>query len=328
MALLGETVMTVWPAQPSPAFVALLAARRWMATRSLALEVVRSAGARPGAPLLEQVRRADVTPGALYDLAAGRALLSPVAGQVYLHTPSILALHRVPALEGDRDLVMRESFDIVANDVGVRPGAKGEPGRLRLQQGVVDTVLESVLPLGGVRRAGASDLLASNRRDRDWVVIRSLGDRAWRGVRLPDDVRARIGAMVASGAVAIVPREPLSAGRDRVAAWWIVDPRTGQTLGYGPTGWGQAGTEYTLTKEEAVAYVATAGGFVDWMICAFKHEGLPEGTKAAGKCFFAGLCLMLGGALVLGTTAFTAGLAFPVASAALAYLCNAVRIHL
>ncbi|HEU5300104.1 MAG TPA: hypothetical protein VFW08_11480 [bacterium] len=327
MALLGETVITVWPAQPSPAFVTLIGAQRWLATRPLVMEFLRSGGRAAGAPLLEQVRRADGTHGALYDLALGRALFSPVAGQVYLQAASILLLHRAPAFEGDRELVMRESFDIVANDVEVRPGAKGEPGSVRLQQGVADTVLESVLPLGGRRLPSASDLLASHGRDRDWIVIRSTADRAWRSVRLPEDIKARIAALVESGMIAVVPREALNVGRDQVLAWWTVDPRTGQTLGYGSAGWGQAGTEYTLTKEEAVAYVVTIGGFLDWMICAFKHEGLPEGTKAAGKCFFAGFCLMLGGALVLGTTAFTGGLGFPIASAAVTYLCNAVRIH-
>lgn len=328
LALLGETQIMLWPAQASPQYITLLAARRWLAVQPLVMEFAHSGRTVTRDDLMNRIRRADAIPGPLYDLALARGLLSPVRTYVYLHTPTILSFHRMPTLDGDRGFVMLESFDIVANDVAIRPGGRREPGMIRLQQGVADTVLESLIPLGGRRRPNVSDLLAVHRRDRDWVVIRGTDDRAWRSLRLSDDARARIAAALASGAIVVVPREALPIGRDRALSWWTVDPQTGMTLGLGETGWGDAATEYTLTKEEAVAYVATAGGFVDWMICAFKHEGLPQGTKAAGKCFLAGFCLMIGGALVLGTTEFTGGVAFPVASAAVAYLCTAIRTHL
>ena len=196
---------------------------------------------------VEVLTKASPIPGPLYDLAVMRHTLNPTGGDSYLAEPNIFSSHAGLSRDGTGSVGVYQAFDIVANRVSVLDAPSLDPFTVRLRQGVYDTnaeafTLEATACCGqwakGVSGAAAA-YEASLRSGAVWVRIDSKNQLPTLSV--PDDVRARMAADLESGLLIVAPRE---AGGD--AAWWRVDPVSGETLGVGTRGWGSATTEYSF----------------------------------------------------------------------------------
>ena len=96
-------------------------------------------------------------------------------------------------------------------------------------------------------------------------------------MNLPDDLRAGIRNELLTGALALVPERALPVRGESSMGWWRIDPATGETLGMGPSGWGQAmvqrgqmeGTTRTVTPMWVKAFRAT----MDMFWCFVKETG-------------------------------------------------------
>lgn len=154
----------------------------------------------------------------------------------------------------DGQPAMTRGFDIIENRVDVRPGATLDARRARLDQGVLDTVLEAeLIEDRGSARNTSLEFARALDAGAEWRSI----DAADLPSTLDEDLAARVARTLAHGDTVVMAAEP-AAGQN--PSWWRVDPNTGTTLGIGPDGRGQM-TEQILVLmnsiDNAVSAVAT-----------------------------------------------------------------------
>lgn len=190
----------------------------------------------PGA--LDQAEQLEAGITYLLMLAQARFDWSWLGPDVYLDAPNILVYRSRISNDDTRGLVLRQGFDIVANAIGVRGTSRLLPFYARLVQGVVDTNLEALL-LDESAKGNAGALLGLAEAKEEWITLRGPADVAKTGGQWPRELRRHIERSLRAGNVVIAPRHA-EAG----AAFWSVNPNSGETLGIGDEGWGQAYVEY------------------------------------------------------------------------------------
>ncbi len=178
----------------------------------------------------------------LLALALARFDSSSVASDVYVNAPNILTYQRQPVDDGSGGLAIREGIDIVANSVGVRPTSRLLPFYVRLLQGVTDTNAEALI-MGGAPLGNAAMLVGSTTARDRWILLRGAGEAVPSDVRWSPEFRRRVSQSLESGHMVIAPRQ---AEGPAGSAFWAVNPLTGDTVGIGYLGWGQATTEYLM----------------------------------------------------------------------------------
>ncbi len=188
----------------------------------------------------EVVQRAYAQPLMALDLlglATARYLLSPNRWSIYLGSPNVLTTHFT--FELDNSYSVRHAFDWVVNDVGVIANDSVSVGRIRLEQGVLDTILEAAMSGSGRRSGNAADLFASRgAATGEWHRV----DVASPGSILSGAAEARIAEALKAGRIVVAPGK---LGLDLEPAWWEIDRATGTTLGIGSRGWGQVVSDVT-----------------------------------------------------------------------------------
>jgi hypothetical protein len=299
-ALSGETEILPMVSQLSPEFVLHLAGRNLLANRGILLDL---AGQRiladPGS-LAGRLAQAVPLPSQLYTLALARQRWSRFRSDIFLDRPTILSSHVYFRQDPRGSIVRGYSFDIVTNDVAVHTGSGQRPFAVRLEQGIIDTNVEAMLLPPGGGSGNAAELFAASRGQRvEWVALRTPRDPSWQGVGLPNDIRARIEEDLAAGYVVLVPRKPIRLDDRASVGWWRVDPETGQTLGIGDRGWGQGGSEQTLTTGQTVLAII---GVI--LLCLALAAG--DGSISDVDGVVCGLSVVGGGLIVTGKKALAA----------------------
>ena len=155
-------------------------------------------------------------------------------------------------IAGEGAVIPSKAFDIVSNVTGVHRWSTVPSVRTRLAQGVADTNAEAVLATDAVPGANAADgLWAADQRGEEWLMLTNPTDARLAAIEMPEDSRARIRADLEAGYQVlcpnrvVVPKGSKPGGMN--VSWWRVDPKTGQTLGIGPNGWGVSIAEYAMT---------------------------------------------------------------------------------
>lgn len=250
LAALGESEILLQPCTLSQPFVNHVTAGALLANRQLLLNAL--AVENPDAKFVdEQLAKAAPPPGAVLALAARRLQWSDVRGEVYFDRPNVLSQHSLPRQAPDGSLLLCEGFDIVFNAVAVRSsGGENDDARaaeVRARQGVTDTVTEALLAAGCGKVENASELFAADSdAGAEWVTLRGKDELARAGLALPPDILERVRQDLEAGYVVVAPRNPVRSDGRELAAWWRIDPATGQTLGVGQLGWGQTAGEYAF----------------------------------------------------------------------------------
>ncbi len=251
LALMGETEIFPLVCQLSPEYIEYLTVKKMLANRNILPNLVRSAYTADFNTLNEQANKLTPLQGYLYNFALVRNEWSRFRDDVYLDRPNIISYHNGLRKNSQGEVVSFQGFDIVANDVAVRPGA--DQFMVNLEQGVLDTNAEALIAKAncpdaedstdcGLVENTAEIFARSKSQGIEWLTMQNIDDP----VKLPDDVRARIGQDLKEGYTVLVPEKPVSLdGRD-VVGWWRVNSRTGQTLGIGKNGWGQTASEGVL----------------------------------------------------------------------------------
>lgn len=249
LAMLTNTDILPVVSELPPQYVNHLAAQSLIANQSLLNDAMAN---RLGDDFAAaQAAAARVTPGPtdLYRLALSRFALSRMNGMVFVDRPDILTRHQAFRVVGPR-LVPIEATDIVSASVGVDPFVPS-PFAVRLLQGVFDTNAEAVL-LSERPTAGA--LAWAYDGARDWVTLTSPADPKLASLALSPDVHQRISNALASGQIVVAPKTPVAVGGGTFVGWWQIDRQTGETLGMGETGWGQALPEWIVVLISAAGY--------------------------------------------------------------------------
>jgi hypothetical protein len=184
---------------------------------------------------MQRLQKEPLIPLDLLELAVARHELSLYRAATYLAGPNIMTTHDL--LEAGIDLKALIAVDIVANEVEVMAGGKRLPSRVRLEQGVLDTVLEAALSPQEGPSHNTAELFARRREATgEWVKTGEPPDSS----KLPAEVQARIANAAAAGRIVVAP-EWVKEGTE--PAWWEIDPKDGTTLGIGSKGWGVELTE-------------------------------------------------------------------------------------
>lgn len=243
LTLLGETEILPLANQLSPQFVEHLITKNMVANREVLLVLLRAKEVNPKL-VNDQLGKVKPLTTQLYSLALARTEWSQFRGDIYVDRPNILSFYKHPRLDPKGLLLLRQTFDIVANDIAVRSGSGADPFLIRLEQGVLDTNAEAVLMVSDKKVENTAEIFAeAGGHSIEWLTIRNARDREWRSVELPKDVRARIEQDLEAGFAVMVPKKAVPLNGRAIVGWWRIDLRSGQTLGIGDRGWGQTTSE-------------------------------------------------------------------------------------
>lgn len=228
LRLLGVSWVLVTGATPSAAHFTHIA------TRDLAAmsDAAHAVALLPPSDVIDNTARVPTLPTTLYTFAIERMHNRSAV----LVSPNVVMQHHRLGFSATTGVTESFEIDVVHNGVG----EARDPFRSRVEQGVIDTVVEGLV-LGdqpGNRNAAllhAEDVAAG----RKWVTL----DTAPLSTA-PADFRARVESDLAAGWVVLVPATAGTAS-DRLA-WWRIDPRTGTTLGMLPNGGGASLLEHAL----------------------------------------------------------------------------------
>jgi hypothetical protein len=130
----------------------------------------------------------------------------------------------------------------------------------------------------------------------NWLLIHGLEDPNWKRVQVSADVRARLDMELGRGFDAIVPEKEISvAGKPRFA-WWRLSPETGNLIGIGKNGSGQAMTEYAekvdivLQLKGMLEYYGQLGRCLGAAITAPLRGNRPQHDELVIKCIWDTIC--------------------------------------
>jgi hypothetical protein len=275
LALMRETEILPVSCRLAPAFVAHLAGASVLANRDVLRALVHADVA--DATVEQLAARAVPPPGPLQSLALARFAWSRFSGEIFIDRPNVLTRHLFAGLSGS-NITLWHATDIVANEIGVDVLA-ADRYAIRVEQGVLDTNAESLLYSGAPTLGNAAEAFASTM---EWVKLASADDPQLALLPVADDVRSRILQDLKAGHIVLAPRKAMEGPAGTTAAWWRIDPVTGDTLGVGASGWGQTLVEFAFI----VGFGAIWWGLLQLWMC---KQGLR--ASSSGESEGKGVCL-------------------------------------
>jgi hypothetical protein len=254
LEMLGEVDMLPLACQLSPEFAGHVLFSDMAAGNKAFADLLRRMTAAPGSGQSGKGEAYQPQPAQLYTMAVLRRQWNPRGRELYFDRINLLTYHFGMRLGPGNETRAWQAFDIVENQLGVRPQAWDGAYAARLSQGILDTNLETMFVSAAGRRDNAADALAASSSDQ-WVAIRTADDSKLNGVDLPDNVREQIRRDLASGQVVLAPRRPVSSAGGESTAWWVIDPVTGAAMGKGPQGYGGVMGEYSAMLQRIAVFV-------------------------------------------------------------------------
>ncbi len=148
---------------------------------------------------------------------------------------------------------------------------------------------------GGVENA-ASLFQESKSLGINWHLVEGPEDPNWKRIQASADARASLEQALAGGSWAIVPeKEIVVAGKPRFV-WWRLNPETGNLLGVGEKGAGQAMTEYAeqveivLQLKTMLEYYGQLGRCLGAAITAPLRGSRPQHDELVIQCIWETIC--------------------------------------
>jgi len=271
MTLLGDLEMLMVPCQLSSQYNTHLALRAALANRpALKGLIVGMYRPQPDNPS-EYLSNLSSAPGDLHAFAIARGAANRLGAELYYDTVNIFSMHQfalVEPVDAALQVMACRAFDIVENHLAVRASSRTPAAQVRLEQGVWDTNTEALLMSGCGRVQNTATSFASA-GDGDWLTLRTPEDLPRISAGYSPDARQRIADDLKAG------RWVVAAGAaGKATGWWRINPATGQTLGIGSTGWG-----------DAVAYIGLIRAVLSYAAMAFCIVGVATAKIAAGAQF-------------------------------------------
>ena len=257
LSLMMRTEILPVVSEIAPEFVLHLHGRSLLANADLVRAASRESFGSDQHMVDSLLRLSDPVVTPLYTLAV---LRRDAIGQTgFIDRPAILTRHQHPKTQGD-GLALEDATDIVANEIGIE--LMEEDGFVaRLEQGVWDTNLEALL---AGSRPSANTALAFAASS-GWRALTARGQGNPPGIAA--DAAALLRRDLERGYTVVAPNAPVVLQGEEFAGWWRIDPATGDALGIGGTGWGQAAPDYTM---HLAAFVEMAKPFVfTYALCQY-----------------------------------------------------------
>jgi len=256
--IVGQTEFLPLVCRLSSSYMEALAAENMLLHKELFQKLLEEYRSLSPQDALARVSEMRFLPGELYGLALKRFEFSSSAPDTYLDSPNLFAFHSSLGQDEKGELVGSQCLDIVSNDISVSPASKKDPFQVQLEQGVLETVLEAREMSDQERVISTALIFAEAKAQKiNWLLIKNGEDRNWESVGLPPDIRARIEEDLTKGYWVIAPVRQVLIGGKPESAWWRLNPDTGNLLGLGASGMGQAMTQYAV-KVNIVLQLKTA----------------------------------------------------------------------
>jgi hypothetical protein len=290
LALLGSTEILILVSHLSPHFYTNLMVNKLLDGREILQDLLHQISSTTSKDLVKQASKLTPLPGPEYSLALARMQWKHQRGDVYLDRSNILCFVRGvqqrQSLKGE--LKEFQGFDIVVNEVAVRPQSQTEPFQIRLEQGVLDTNAEALLVYnsGQLIENVAESFARVYATGIKWWAIRNAEDPLWIRAELPKDVRIHIEKDLKKDYAVIVPERALNVEGHTFMGWWRVNLRNGTTLGVIEPGKGSALTQYIIK----IGLIATSCVLVGLSGPSLPHEAYIVNCvigASLGAAFFA-----------------------------------------
>jgi len=295
--IIGVTEILPLACGLSSEFIQELAATYFLLHRDIYLNLVENYESWSPEHLFKEISGLRPFPAKLYSLALKRLSLSPFANDIYLISPNLFVRHLTIGENEHEKFVKIETLDIIANDVSAMSRDKGHPFSICLEQGIFDTLLESLeMEEKGVIDNTASLFRLSKAQGIDWLLIQEMADFSRKRLRIPDDIQARLELEVSRGFSLLVPEKEIFAGGKSRYAWWRLHPATGNFLGLGEKGSGQALAEYAekaellLQIKSMIEYYALIGECLGKELSAALFSDKQEMRKTLVRCIWLTVC--------------------------------------
>lgn len=247
--LLGQWGMVATASRVDPSFFAARYLDAWRASEKALRELIAQ---RHGAPD-DPAKIAAAAPPSRFPLEAlafhlsradtAERFLAETAPAVrrYAAEPQLVAFRTAASAPGAA-AALEMQFDIVANRMRVvdEDPARAAPPLLSARLGSLDTQLEYRL-LGGGQAVNAHTVLAAAKEAGTALIALAPSARgALAGLPVDDATRAMIAADLDRGYAVVAPTKRVALAGKNVFAWYRIDLASGETLGVGETGEGQA----------------------------------------------------------------------------------------
>lgn len=265
LALQGRTIVLPVSCMLAREAVERALLELWVENRNYFIALAYRAGGieDPRVPIVLD-RGGSYRPIDLLAVGALRHLWSRHADAVYVDRINVLSTHLFlqPA---NAAATFTTAIDVVVNAVGVLPDGTSDARLVRLEQGVLDTLVESSL-FDDEDVRNTYRLFAKRRKEAGRWLTPAASSELESAAHIPERDRARIAAAIARGEKVVIAPATSEIGSEPFVSWWSIDPADGTTLGLGFRGWGQDVPEETkleiivdATVEEAVKRMSRKG---------------------------------------------------------------------
>jgi hypothetical protein len=203
--------------------------------------------------------------------ASWRSALGNRHGDWLIGRTNVATLRVGQRLTNENLSAFSQQFDIVANTTDPRPGSTRDPYRVRLEQGVADTVAELLALTGDTGKAeNTAAIFDSVDTQQNRGALVAPGDPAGiQKLSWPDDESARVAEDVSAGNFVYALRQPVELQGVQRVGWWRVDAATGETVGVMDNGFHASFLENTWIRQTpsgvgtaTTAITPAAGGSV------------------------------------------------------------------
>ncbi len=292
LGILSQIEILILTSSLSGEFIEYLSIENLLHNRDLLLDLLPQLNELEPQKALAQMAEITPQPGKAYDFALARSKFALEDGLAFLDHPNILSCYSGVGQNPQGDLLRFTRLDIVKNDVGV---VGANPFQIRMKQGVLDTNIEAFL-VGLDENVQNTSVVFSG--DKDWLVLKNQEEEAYRGLKLDPDSLERIRQDLEQGYIVLAPQRSFKIDGREWVTWWRINPRTGQTVGVGEHGWGQAIVEYVeiaqtmiQLKLQVEAYMGIMECVVNTAALALAGADMKTVTKyAVKKCIWKKIC--------------------------------------
>ena len=252
LALLSQTSNVELNSTPHPEALDQYAFEVFVRNKNVFIALVYLAAGREDKRVPIALAQADFRPLDLMATAALRELWSRQPDDIYIDRINLISSHQIQT-SGGGGRTTAFATDIVLNRVGVMPGAALDARLARLEQGVLDTLVETRFSRNADSYNTFQNFRARANGASDWIAIT---DGAAFPESLPVTDSGRIRSAASNGDVVVVAPVPYEFGGRPFASWWQIDATDGTTLGRGYRGWGSEMVETLETETVATRETA------------------------------------------------------------------------
>ena len=269
LALLNYTAILPLTSSLAPDAIERAILELWAENRNAFIAMVYQAAGWEDERVPQALAQLKHKPVDLLTVAALRQAWSENSDKIFLDQINVLATHFF-LVDGPTGIERTMGIDVVANGIGTLAAAEDDRRRLRLEQGILDTLVEAALfePDSAINTFYLS--VSETGKLAEWPSVTSA-EQALAINSLHPSSRSLIAEAVREGSHAVVYPTPMSFGKVPFASWWQVDPASGNTIGRGYRGWGAIISEET----SKIVFVNTA------VRKAAEKTGINAGCKMA-----------------------------------------------